>query len=121
MANNTEQELLDNNFYSWLEDHGVELSGQHSNGDWKATVDLNELKPAIMNLIEAEATRREKALLHEFEECIPLVGIANREAIGIYKLDPSQQDFDRGQNYARDILSFAIGKKRRSLEGGDDV
>ena len=57
----TEQdnELFENSFGEWLENHGIELSGNNPShlGTWQAMVDMNELKLAIKKLITADRKR----------------------------------------------------------------
>lgn len=62
-----DKELFENSFGEWLENHGVELSGNNPShlGTWQTMVDMNELKLAIMQLITAD--RRRVALEAELQ------------------------------------------------------
>lgn len=48
--NNQDDELFNNNFGQFLESHGVEIIGDRPThlGTWRAMIDLNELKAAIL-------------------------------------------------------------------------
>ena len=64
-----DKELFENSFGEWLENHGVELIGNNPSqlGTWRAMVDMNELKLAIMQLIIAD--RKRVALEARLEVC----------------------------------------------------
>jgi len=56
----SQSELFENNFGAWIESHGTDLDALHPSGRYKATVDLNKLKAAIINYAEAYVTTRVK-------------------------------------------------------------
>ena len=45
---NVDDELFNDNFGAWLEYHGTDLEAQHTSGRWRAMIDLNKLKSAIL-------------------------------------------------------------------------
>lgn len=64
------------------------------------------------NMMSVEADRQ--ALLSRIEAAIPpVIDTTNRE--GVYEREPSQRDFDYGQNITGDIVRAAIQKEREML------